>query len=417
MVGDSQADRVANVVRLIDARLQLLHPIDATARDGVGGMDRALAMLRRWIQTTTDSLREGGLHPHTLAFGEVRVPVKDGDVAGSIFEMLSAYGRALVDLKTQLRDDPDILQRDGSRPVASPSQATGPTQVQPANNQATDGAHLLASIEELRAGLIHYSQQQLGSRQAEGFRSELASLWGEIEEDVAALNVPLEWLARGSSAEVLRFPTFQLALRPGPFDSVTRDSIRHAIQSLETARGRLRKRKNAGAHGKTAEGAPVAAERTPKVFVVHGHDEALLQSVARLLEKLGLEPVVLKEQPNRGSRALIEKFEAESSSASYAIVLLTPDDVGGKAPSVADKAPPIRPRARQNVVLELGYFMGALGRENVCPLYSGDLELPSDYGGVAYTKADSGWEFKLANELHAAGFDVDLNRLRSPKGK
>jgi predicted nucleotide-binding protein len=270
-------------------------------------------------------------------------------------------------------------------------------------------ARLVASIEELRDGLERFNGL-LGTPEGEHLRSELMSLWGEIGEDVAALNVPLEWHGRGLSGEVLRFKTFDLALRAIPANSVTRDSIAHAIQSLEAARGRIRKRMREGPPQKGAPGASLARERTNEIFVVHGHDEALLQAVARLLGKLDLKAIVLKEQPNRGSRALIEKFEAESSSASYAIVLLTPDDVGGKRSP--EKTPELRPRARQNVVLELGYFMGALGRENVCTLHSEEMELPSDYAGVAYTKADSGWELNLARELAAAGFEIDLNKLR-----
>jgi predicted nucleotide-binding protein len=87
-------------------------------------------------------------------------------------------------------------------------------------------------------------------------------------------------------------------------------------------------------------------------------------------------------------------------------VLLTPDDVGGTDP--AD----LQPRARQNVILELGYFLGRVGRDRVCALYRGELELPSDYMGVIYIRFDSGggWRLSLAKELKAADFDVDMNK-------
>jgi predicted nucleotide-binding protein len=86
-------------------------------------------------------------------------------------------------------------------------------------------------------------------------------------------------------------------------------------------------------------------------------------------------------------------------------VLLTPDDVGGVSASE------LQSRARQNVVLELGYFMARLGRQNVCAIYRGDLELPSDYMGVIYVPFDTGgaWRFLLAKELKAAGFPMYLN--------
>jgi len=142
------------------------------------------------------------------------------------------------------------------------------------------------------------------------------------------------------------------------------------------------------------------------VFVVHGHDEATKQTVARFLEKLNLKPIILHEQPNRG-RTIIEKFE-DYSDVSFAVVILTPDDVG----YLKDKPKDAKPRPRQNVILELGFFLGKLGRERVCSLYIGDIELPSDYDGVVYVAMDpsDGWKLKLAGEIKAAGIDVDLNR-------
>jgi predicted nucleotide-binding protein len=151
---------------------------------------------------------------------------------------------------------------------------------------------------------------------------------------------------------------------------------------------------------------PTMALDIREVFVVHGHNDAVKQSVARFLEKLDLKPVILHEQPNKG-RTVIEKFEAHSS-VGFAVVLLTPDDVGGLA-STPDK---LSPRARQNVVLELGYFIGKLGRARVCALYQEGVEIPSDIHGVLFVPYDAseGWRLKLATEIKAAGIDVDLNR-------
>ena len=144
-----------------------------------------------------------------------------------------------------------------------------------------------------------------------------------------------------------------------------------------------------------------------KVFVVHGRDESSREMVARLLEKLDLEPVILQEQPSKG-RTIIEKFE-NHSNVGFAVVLLTPDDVG----SLRDRPDDVKPRARQNVVFELGYFAAALGRERVCALVKGDVERPSDYDGVAYIPLGNrnGWEMKIVKELKAAGFDVDANKV------
>lgn len=146
------------------------------------------------------------------------------------------------------------------------------------------------------------------------------------------------------------------------------------------------------------------------VFVVHGHDDATKEKVARFIEKLGLEVIILHEQVNRGM-TIIEKFEEYSRKAEFAVVLYTPDDVA--YPLGNEKQS--RPRARQNVVLEMGYFIGTLGRDKVCVLYKGDVELPSDILGVVYTKIDDAeaWKLNVAKELKLAGYDIDLNKLIS----
>jgi predicted nucleotide-binding protein len=149
-----------------------------------------------------------------------------------------------------------------------------------------------------------------------------------------------------------------------------------------------------------------------RVFVVHGRDEALREQVARVLERLGFEALVLMEQPGRG-QTLIEKFEAGALDVGFAVVLLTPDDFG-RGPDEAEW--PEQPnRARQNVILELGYFMGRLGRPRVAALYGAGTEIPSDIHGLAYVALDDGgaWKYRLAEELAAAGYDVDMNRLRA----
>ncbi len=82
-----------------------------------------------------------------------------------------------------------------------------------------------------------------------------------------------------------------------------------------------------------------------KVFIVHGHDGEARETVARFLNNIGFEPVILNEQANKG-RTIIEKVEA-NSDVGFAVVLLTPDDVGR-----ANSATELEPRARQNVLLE-----------------------------------------------------------------
>ena len=142
-----------------------------------------------------------------------------------------------------------------------------------------------------------------------------------------------------------------------------------------------------------------------RVFLVHGHDEAARETVARFLEKIGLKPVILHEQASAG-KTIIEKLECHSD-VDFAVVLLTPDDLGA---AVATRET-LNPRARQNVVLELGYFVGKLGRNRVCALHREPLELPSDVLGVVYVPLDEGggWRLLVARELRQAGIDVDMN--------
>jgi predicted nucleotide-binding protein len=148
--------------------------------------------------------------------------------------------------------------------------------------------------------------------------------------------------------------------------------------------------------------------RPREVFVVHGHDEGTREAVARFLERIGFRAIILHEQANKG-RTVIEKV-VEHGDVGFAVVLLTPDDEGYKKGEAA------RPRARQNVLLELGYFIGRLGRQHVCALKRGDVELPSDFGGVVYETFDDagGWRQALGRELHAAGFEIDWNLVMRP---
>ncbi|EKN3732772.1 nucleotide-binding protein [Yersinia enterocolitica] len=146
-----------------------------------------------------------------------------------------------------------------------------------------------------------------------------------------------------------------------------------------------------------------------KIFIVHGHDNDALQSVARFISRIGLEEIILSERPD-GSRTVIEKFEAESGDVSFAIVLMTPDDSGNALASENTRL-----RARQNVLYELGYFAGKLGRGKVLVLRKGDIEIPSDLAGVLYTEFDGhgGWKRKLLSELAYASVPFDKEKAFS----
>ena len=147
-----------------------------------------------------------------------------------------------------------------------------------------------------------------------------------------------------------------------------------------------------------------------KIFIVHGHDEEMKQAAARTVEKIDLKPIILHEQPNKG-RTIIEKFE-DYSDVNFAIVLLSPDDIAySKVKPPEDK----EFRARQNVIFELGFFVGKLGREHVFILYKEEenFEIPSDYSGICYTPYDNKgqWRFDLIGELNSCAYNVDANKL------
>ena len=144
-----------------------------------------------------------------------------------------------------------------------------------------------------------------------------------------------------------------------------------------------------------------------KIFIVHGHDNGLKQHVARTLEKLDLEPVILHEQPDSG-QTIIEKFENNANDVQFAIVLMTPDDEGKKKGEED-----LKTRARQNVILEFGFFVGKYGRQRVICLNSGVKDIPSDIHGLIYISVDDkeAWKFEIAKNLKAAGYEIDSNKL------
>lgn len=151
----------------------------------------------------------------------------------------------------------------------------------------------------------------------------------------------------------------------------------------------------------------------PRVFIIHGHDEGAKQSVARYIESLGLVAVILHEQP-WGGLTIIENFE-KHSNVNFAIALLTADDLGS---SIKDGQEELMPRARQNVIFEMGFFIGKLGRSKVAALCKNDpvkgaIEKPSDYEGVSYISMDAneGWKMPLAHAIRKTGIDIDFNRI------
>lgn len=142
---------------------------------------------------------------------------------------------------------------------------------------------------------------------------------------------------------------------------------------------------------------------TDKIFIVHGHNEGVNQEVARTIEQLGLKSIILREQSNSG-QTIIEKFESHANNVNFAIILLTADDKTNEDGKY---------RARQNVIFEMGYFMGALGRKHVMCIRQEQVETPSDIDGVVYTTLDKAgtWKFSMIKELKACGYDIDANSI------
>lgn len=199
-------------------------------------------------------------------------------------------------------------------------------------------------------------------------------------------------------------PDFRGYLQEGKDAALT--SLRTAIRVLEE------EIEEQSTYSSPPPGSPVPSgklELSRKVFIVHGRDDGPREAVARFLERLGFIPIILNEQANQG-RTVIEKVEAYSD-VDFAVVLLTPDDEG----NLVGEAP--RYRARQNVILELGYFIGKLTRKHVCTLVAGDIEIPSDWRGVVDEKFDAAgaWRQVLARELEAAGHRIDWNTVMRPQ--
>jgi predicted nucleotide-binding protein len=179
---------------------------------------------------------------------------------------------------------------------------------------------------------------------------------------------------------------------------------------------RIRELEAAKSDAEAADGTPASENvsgRSPSVdsrtvFIVPGRDQSTKSQVARVLERLQFDVIILEEQPNCG-QTVIEKFQQNSLHVAFAVVLMTADDRGA-GPSEA--LPSQANRARQNVILELGYFMGALGRDRVAALIAPGVEQPTDILGIAYIPMDGdNWKAQLAQELDAAGLSVDFNLL------
>lgn len=185
---------------------------------------------------------------------------------------------------------------------------------------------------------------------------------------------------------------------PNELAKRVRENKTASMQLLSAAIELLRERINDDPDPIEPTVSPTLRSHSEKVFVVHGRDNEPKEAAARFLTSLGLQPIILHEQANKG-RTIIQKFRDEAADVGFALVLMTPDDELSNG----------QKRARQNVILELGFFLGALGPDKVAAIVKGDLERPSDFDGVLYIPFDAGWKIAIAKELQAAGYTVDWN--------
>jgi len=149
-------------------------------------------------------------------------------------------------------------------------------------------------------------------------------------------------------------------------------------------------------------------ENRGTVFVVHGEDDEGKNAVATYIEKLGLKVVVLHEQRSAG-KTIIEILDRNAAISDYAVVILTSDDSGVSKKNTEDTTL----QTRLNVMLELGYFCGALGKKRVSVLTKAGVYFPGDFLGVESTLFDPGgnWQLSLARDMKSAGLSFDANRI------
>ena len=183
------------------------------------------------------------------------------------------------------------------------------------------------------------------------------------------------------------------------------EGVRKAVAVLESVEHHLRIR------GVTpSKKVPSQTDRR-KAFIVHGHDHPMLHEIEAFVRRIGIQPIILKEEASRGG-TVIEKFE-RNADVPFAIVLLSLDDIGR-----ATSSPPgsEKRRPRQNAVLEAGFFIGRLDRQNVTIVVDADhdaeAEYPSDLAGVVTIHYAPGgdWKTRLMREFKASDIEHDPSK-------
>lgn len=281
-----------------------------------------------------------------------------------------------------------------------------PPVLRPANLSIEAMKNAIPRLERRIADLEKFDPSTLQSRST----PETATLQTSIEETLQRVfgAETIEY-NRYRPAAVLNAGPISMTFGRGPdmaFRQYLAESRDRSIALLRQAiDGMKEEMEHRGLQGIAADESQHEAARIfhpRRIFIVHGRDDGPREAVARFVEKIGYEPIILHEQPNKG-RTLLSKFSQEATDTGFAIVLMTADDLGGP------KDQQTNPRARQNVVFELGFFIGALGPDRVAALLEEGVELPSDFEGVVYIPLDANWKTKLAKELEAANYEIDWN--------
>lgn len=216
--------------------------------------------------------------------------------------------------------------------------------------------------------------------------------------------------SRGLPADgaLFRAVAEELGARLAEASLIPREELKEALDAIHVGAASTVKRSGS----RTARGSIVGPgrdsdSRADTIFVVHGHDpKGWRHQIARLVEQsTEMKATILHEQPNAG-RTILEKFEEYADRAAFAVALFTGDDSGA---AVGEEG---RPRARQNVVFELGFFFGKLGRARTAILIEDEVERPSDIHGLVYIPLDerAAWHLPLLKEFQTAGIPVNLPR-------
>lgn len=264
-----------------------------------------------------------------------------------------------------------------------------------------------ALTERIQIGLEILNRQIQTRQQLEEAKNDVSN-WSDYNSELLKQSFNNEYNEYKKDYDQVNFYYGMLGGRPQNKIVELQEKLQNKVKNLNQLVAKVDLMKSQISEHPTASASETisAPNDTKNVFIVHGHNNEIKVNVARTLEKLGLNPIILHEQPNAG-KTIIEKFETHSD-VGFAIILLTDDDLG-KAKADENS----NPRARQNVILEMGYFIGKLGRDRVCPLYTNGVELPSDLYGLLYTEIDNGesWKIKIAKELKAAGYEIDVNKI------